>query len=114
MNLLYRVPVGVTANYPDGRLQPYIGGGPQYTVLYSVTKVAGLSVKNKYHPNGWGYNLFAGTRYLLTSRIGAFGELKYMHGDAVSLVADAGNPQGGRGHTDIRMTQLIGGLFYQF
>ena len=114
LNLLYRVPVAVSEKYPDGRLQPYIGGGPQYSFLYSVNTVSGLSVKNKYHSNGWGYQLFGGARYLLNPRIGLFAEGKYQHGDAVSLVSDQGNPEGGRGITDIRMAQLAGGVFYQF
>ncbi|MBC7809137.1 MAG: outer membrane beta-barrel protein [Akkermansiaceae bacterium] len=113
-NILYRVPVIVSDKYPDGRLQPYIGGGPQYTALYSINQIDGLGVSEKYHPNGWGYQLFGGARYLLNTHLGAFIEGKYQHGDAASIIADQGDDQGGRGDADIRMAQLAGGLFYQF
>lgn len=113
-NVLYRLPLVTSANYPEGRLQPYIGGGPQYTYLYSINTVNGLRVKEKYQPNGWGYQLIGGVRYLATPHIGFFAEGKYQHGDATSLVADQGDEKGGRGFTDIRIAQLIGGVFYQF
>ncbi|MBC7805298.1 MAG: outer membrane beta-barrel protein [Akkermansiaceae bacterium] len=114
LNVIYRVPVSVNEKYPDGRLQPYVGGGPQYTYLYSINTVGGLRAKEKYHPNGWGYQLFGGVRYLTTPRFGLFAEGKYQHGDAVSLIADQGDAEGGRGVTDIRIVQLAGGVFYQF
>lgn len=113
-NVLYRVPVMVSEKYPDGKLQPYVGGGPQYSFLYSINIIDGMGVEEKYHPNGWGYQLFAGARYLLNAHLGAFVEGKYQHGDAVSIIADEGAKDGGRGITDIRMGQLAGGLFYQF
>ncbi|MBC8135466.1 MAG: outer membrane beta-barrel protein [Fibrella sp.] len=113
-NILYRVPVMASEKYPDGRLQPYIGGGPQYTALYSINNVGGLGVREKYHPNGWGYQLLGGARYLLNTHLGAFLEGKYQHGDAVSIIADQGVSDGGRGVTDIRIAQVAGGLFYQF
>ena len=113
-NVLYRVPVMVTDKYPDGRLQPYVGGGPQYTALYSINTVAGLEAREKYHPNGWGYQLFGGVRYLIHTHLGAFVEGKYQHGDAVSLIADQDDNDAGRGVTDIRIAQFAAGLFYQF
>ncbi len=113
-SVLYRVPVMVSDKYPDGRLQPYVGGGPQYTALYSINNIAELQVREKYHPNGWGYQLFGGARYLLNTHVGAFLEGKYQHGDAVSLVADQDASDGGRGETDIRLAQLAAGVFYQF
>lgn len=114
LNLLYRVPISVSDKYPDGRFQPYVGGGPQYTVLYSINTVAGLEAKEKYHPNGWGYQLLGGVRYLIHPHLGAFVEGKYQHGDAVSLIADQDANDGGRGVTDIRIAHFAGGLFYQF
>lgn len=113
-NLMYRVPAMVSEKYPEGRLQPYVGGGPQYTLLYSINIIDGMGVKEKYHPNGWGYQLIGGARYLINPHVGAFLEGKYQHGDAVSLIADQGANDGGRGVTDIRMAHLAGGLFYQF
>ena len=114
LNVLHRIPVAVSEKYPDGRFQPYIGGGPQYTFLYSINSINGRGVVERYHPNGWGYQLFGGVRYVATPRIGLFAEGKYQHGDAVSITADAGDSAGGRGVTDIRMAQLAGGVFYQF
>ncbi len=114
LNVLYRVPVLVSGRYPDGRFQPYVGGGPQYTFLYSINIINSLGVKEKYHPNGWGYQLLGGARFMATPHVGVFAEGKYQHGDAVSIIADAGNNQGGRGITDIRMAQLAGGVLYQF
>lgn len=113
-NIVYRVPVMVDERYPDGRLQPYIGGGPQYTALYSINTVAKLEAREKYYPNGWGYQFFGGVRYLFNPRVGGFLQGKYQHGDAVSLIADKDNNAGGRGVTDIRILHLAGGVFYQF
>jgi hypothetical protein len=90
--------VSVSEKYPDGRLQPYVGVGLQYTVLYSINIIDGQGVKETFHPNGWGYQLSGGARYLLNPRIGAFVEGKYQHGDAVSLIADQGVNDGGTRH----------------
>jgi outer membrane protein W len=114
LNVVYRIPVGVSDRYLDGRLQPYVGGGPQYTALYTISNVAGLSAREKYHPNGWGYQLLGGVRYLLNTRIGAFLEGKYQHGDAVALIADQDSNEGGRAETDMRLSHLAAGVFYQF
>ena len=114
LNLLYHVPVSVSPQYPNGRWQPYFGGGPQYTYLYSINTVDGLRAKEKYHPNGWGYQLIGGIRGLVTPRIGFFAEGKVQRGNPVSLVADKGDAKGGRGTTAIRIKHLALGVFYQF
>ncbi len=114
LNVSYRVPLLIGARYPDGRLQPYVGAGPQYFVLYSINQVAGLHNRDGYRPDGWGYQLFAGTRYLLAPRFGLFAEVKYQSGTAHSVIADRGSQDGGRGETTLAIAHVAAGLFYDF
>ena len=114
LNLLYRFPVSVSTHYPSGRCQPYIGGGVQYYILYSINTVAGVEDTREYRPQGWGWQGFGGVRFLVTPRFGLFIEGRYQHGDGHSIIADKYDKDGGRGDTDIRIRHAIAGAFYQF
>jgi len=108
-NGVYRIPISVSEHYPEGRWQPYVGGGPEYFLLYSINNINGKSNKHEYHPSGWGWQVFTGVRYLLTPRFGLYAETKYQDGDAHSIL-----PDDGRGDTDLHLTHYDGGVYYQF
>ncbi len=100
---------------PFGRLQPYIGIGPDVTVLYFQND----SAKN------FGLDGEAGLRYMFTKNIGAFVEFKYIKQWDVQLgeqhltssyqrFVTGGENDGKNVHFDFDNQKIVCGLEYHF
>jgi opacity protein-like surface antigen len=94
---------------PFGRLQPYVGIGPAFIVLYEDID----SAKN------FGIDVMAGVRYMFTKHIGGFVEYKYNHQWNVEIESHAFYlPNGaiGRGLAtfDFDCHKVVAGLAYHW
>jgi opacity protein-like surface antigen len=94
---------------PFGRLQPYVGIGPAFTVLYEEVD----SAKN------FGLDVMAGVRYMFTKNIGAFLEYKFNHQWAVEIESHPFYlPDGteGRGTATLDFTthKVVAGVAYHW
>jgi opacity protein-like surface antigen len=102
----YRLQLDRSQRFPEGRLQPYIGGGPSYYLLFPINRVNNKSNKQHgYQRSGFGYMMQAGVRYGLSQRSAVFLETRYNRADAKVEIAD-----GGKADTDLRTTHIQGGL----
>jgi len=108
LDVLYRFPGRAAPGYPNGRLQPYVGGGPAYFIVYGVNTVNGAEGGRKYENSDFGFQLKAGARYFLSPKISFFAELKYTDGVGKPSVA------GGDSETNLRSTHTLIGLGYTF
>ena len=110
LGAVYRVPVLVSPAFPQGRIQPYFGGGPAYYILYAINTVDNEPNRNRgYKAGGWGYTVQSGVRYALTRNFSLFGEGRYNNGTAHVNIAD-----GGIGQTHISTLHTIGGATLRF
>ncbi len=94
---------------PFGRLQPYVGIGPAFIVLYEEVD----SAKN------FGIDVMAGVRYMFTKNIGAFVEYKYNHQWDVEIESHAFYlPNGAVGrstaHLDFDVHKVVMGVAYHW
>ena len=110
LGAVYRVPLLISPAFPQGRVQPYVGFGPSYYVLYAINTVGGETNHNRgYKAGGWGVTAQTGVRYALTRHFSLFGEGRYNSGTAHVGIAD-----GGIGQTPIRSLHTIGGATVRF
>jgi opacity protein-like surface antigen len=94
---------------PFGRLQPYVGIGPAFIVLYEEVD----SAKN------FGIDVMAGVRYMFTKHISAFVEYKYNHQWDVEIESHPfylPNGAEGRGmaHLDFDCHKVVMGVAYHW
>jgi opacity protein-like surface antigen len=94
---------------PFGRLQPYVGIGPCFVVLYEEVD----SAKN------FGIDVMAGVRYMFTKHIGAFVEYKYNHQWDVEIEAHPfylpnGTEGRGMAHLDFDCHKVVMGVTYHW
>jgi hypothetical protein len=61
----------------ENRLQPYVGIGPTFTILWSRNTVDGIEAAGHYHGAGWGYQALGGVRYRLSPRFWATAEATF-------------------------------------
>jgi opacity protein-like surface antigen len=94
---------------PFGRLQPYVGIGPAFIVLYEEVD----SAKN------FGLDVMAGVRYMFTKNIGAFVEYKYNRQWDVEIEHHAfylpdGTVGRGKTHFDFDCHKVVMGVAYHW
>ena len=98
LNGLYRLPLGRSSDFPEGRFHPYAGVGlgafiasleTRTTVLDANTTFGDTDVKP-------GFQAVAGTRFFLTRHIALFTEYKFVHTAdfKFNLVSDQGTRLG--------------------
>jgi opacity protein-like surface antigen len=94
---------------PFGRLQPYVGIGPAFTILYEEVD----SAKN------FGIDVMAGLRYMITKHISTFVEYKYNRQWDVEIESHPfylpGGAEGrGTAHFDFDCHKVVMGLAYHW
>ncbi len=92
-----------------GRLQPYVGIGPAFTVLYEEVD----SAKN------FGLDIMAGLRYMITKHISTFVEYKFNYQWDVEIESHAfylpnGTPGRGLATLDFATHKVVMGLAYHW
>jgi hypothetical protein len=109
INAVYRWFGRPTNRFPQGRLQPFVAGGPALLVLHPENIVDGVDSMPGLQTSGIGWQVGAGARYALSTRTGLLGEVKYSSGHGrVKL------PAGGRGDTPLRAWHALLGFEYRF
>lgn len=109
LNFLYRWMKFASASFPNGRVQPYVGGGPVYYVAHSESTINNRSTDGRYQGSGFGYQILSGLQYGLYGRLSPFGEAKFNSGRAKVDTADQGRAQ-----TDLRTWHTVGGFSVRF
>ncbi len=109
LGVLYRERLQRSPSFPNGRCQPYIGGGPAFYYLYAINRINGRNVRERYEAGTFGLTLQAGLRYGLSSHFGLFAEGRYTSYHARVNVADNGHAT-----TPLRTWHSLIGLGYGF
>jgi opacity protein-like surface antigen len=107
LNVLYRWRLQPNRNYPDGRLQPYVGGGPAYYILHPENDVNNVGNDFDYEASGIGWQMVAGARYGVSDKSMVIVEMKYSDGHAQPDIANNGSSS-----TWLSTWQLSAGMQY--
>lgn len=92
-NALYRWRRRPAANFPAGRLQPYVGAGLVLYIPHSESTINRRTTQGRYQTSGFGYQVLGGLQYGLTGRVSAFVEAKTNGGTAQVDTAEQGHAQ---------------------
>jgi hypothetical protein len=104
----YRLQMVRSEAFPEGRLQPYIGGGSSYYLMFPINKVNNKSNRQHgYQASGFGYTMQAGVRYGVFRNGAVFLETRYNRGDAKVEIAE-----GGKADTDLRTAHIQAGFTF--
>jgi lipid A oxidase len=107
--VLYRGMLMKSTGFPDGRVQPYIGGGPSFHIIVPLNNINERTNDKRKTFSGVGYQLQAGVNYGITSRFSVFAEGKFTQG-----MAYVGTADDGKARTGIKSFLGIAGLTYGF
>lgn len=98
-----------SAEFPDGRLHPYIGLATGPVINHPENHVRGVSNDSDYERNpSWGTQAMLGVHYRVDRHWGVYSELKRTH---VSTEVGVFN---GKGKTTLNTTHLGAGVVYTF
>jgi len=81
LNLLYRLPLGSSAEMPHGRVQPYVGVGLAVLIAELSTRTSPFEVNKHISDTDVqpAFQLLAGVRTFLTRNIALFFEYRLLH-----------------------------------
>jgi len=71
LDLMLRWPLMKTADFPNGRLQPYVTAGP--AIFFTEAEFAGDSDSDR----SLGFKAGVGVTFLITKNLGVFGEYRF-------------------------------------
>ncbi|HKC64226.1 MAG TPA: hypothetical protein VKB86_11335 [Pyrinomonadaceae bacterium] len=109
INLLYRWMKQGGASFPEGRVQPYVGGGPVYYVPHSESTINNRTTNGRYQGSGFGFQLLGGLQYNLARQFSLFAETKFNAGHATVDTADQGHAD-----TNLRTFHTLAGFSFGF
>jgi len=117
--LMYRVPLGTSPDFPQGRFQPYLGVGPGafYTKFKLDYTSPGMSIHISDTSWDIGLDVRGGLTFLFTRNIGIFAEYRFTYVDPqweVDLLS-GGRPIGTlTGDIELATHHIMGGLTLRF
>jgi opacity protein-like surface antigen len=100
--VMLRLPLLVSPEFPNGRLQPYVGGGPGFFLTKVKVDVPGLGERSTDWQWEVGADARAGITFLITPGFGTFIEGRY--------TVFSTNPGGQSTEFDIETVHVAGGI----
>jgi hypothetical protein len=100
--VMFRLPLLGSADFPKGRLQPYVGGGPGFFLTSVKVDVPGLGEQSTDWQFEVGADARAGITFMITPAFGTFVEGRYTWFSA--------NPGGRSTEFDIETLHVAGGI----
>ena len=119
LNVLYRLPLAVSAEFPRGRVQPYVGVGlGAYIATLETTTTPFDDNKTIEDTDAKpGVQVLAGARWFLTPNLALFAEYKFLHTQPFSFRFQASGTIGGfpltetaRDRASISSHHIYGGI----
>jgi opacity protein-like surface antigen len=99
---MFRLPLAASRDFPDGRVQPYLAGGPGLFVTRVKVNVPGIGEQHSETRAELGADVRGGIAFMLTPAIGLFAEGRYTFFQTDS--------DGGRIELDIGTVHVVGGV----
>jgi opacity protein-like surface antigen len=106
LDVMLRWPLMKSADFPNGRLQPYATVGP--AVFITEAEVLGESDTD----TSLGFKAGAGVAFLLTKHLGIFGEYRFTHFNPEFKFTSGGVST--KIETDINTHHLVAGVTFRF
>ena len=104
--VMFRLPLLESQEFPNGRLQPYLGAGGGVFLTSVKVEVPGLGEENSDWQAEFGFDGRAGITFLFTPGFGTFVEGRY--------TAFSTNPGGQNTDFDIQTFHVLGGFTFRW
>jgi opacity protein-like surface antigen len=113
LDLMLRLPLVKSADFPNGRLQPYASVGPAIFISKAEDTTNFAPPANQSDTDtSVGFKVGAGVTFLFTKNIGIFGEYRYTHFSPEFEFTTAGVKS--KTETDINTHHLLVGASFRF